>query len=97
VNPTFTGSVTGVLNGDSITTTYSTTATQYSPVNVGGYPITASISGAAASNYTAVVTPGTLTVTPAVVTVTINPATRIYGAANPTFTGTLAGVLNGTR
>jgi translation initiation factor IF-1 len=95
VNPTFTGSVTGVLNGDSITTTYSTTATQYSPVNVGGYPITASISGAAASNYTAVVTPGTLTVTPAVVTVTINPATRIYGAANPTFTGTLAGVLNG--
>ena len=94
VNPTFTGTVIGLLNGDLVTTTYSTTAIQYSPVVVGGYPITAAISGSAASNYTAAVTQGTLTVTPAVVTVTVNPATRVYGVANPTFTGTLTGVLN---
>jgi hypothetical protein len=95
VNPTLSGTVTGLLNGDTVTTTYSTTATQYSPVVMGGYPITAAVSGSGSTNYTAVVTNGTLTVTTAVATITENPATRVYGVANPMLTGTLSGILNG--
>ena len=37
-NPAFTGTITGIKNGDNITATYSTTATAASPV--GTYPIT---------------------------------------------------------
>src|SRR6185312_11840482 len=36
-NPTFTGTIVGIKNGDNITATYSTTATATSPV--GTYPI----------------------------------------------------------
>jgi sugar lactone lactonase YvrE len=95
-NPTFTGSIAGALNGDTFTVTYSTLATIASPV--GAYPITATLSGAAAANYNNVtVVPGTLTITPATtpLVITVNNATRPYGAPNPTFTGTIAGALNG--
>ena len=44
-NPPFTGTITGAVNGDTFTITYSTTATIASPV--GTYPITATVSGAA--------------------------------------------------
>jgi hypothetical protein len=95
-NPTFTGSITGALNGDTFTVTYSTTATQFSPV--GPYPITATLSGASAANYNNVtVNPGTLTITPstAPLVITVNNASRPYGTANPTFTSTITGALNG--
>ncbi len=94
-NPTFTGTVTGLLNGDTVTVTYSTTATQFSPV--GTYPITATVSGAAAANYVVTVNPGTLTITHATTSlvVTVNNASRPYGAANPAFTSTITGALNG--
>jgi streptogramin lyase len=92
-NPTFTGTVTGTVNGDtaaSIGLTYSTTATASSPV--GTYPITASITS---TNYTLTVTPGTLTVTGANLVVSANNVTKVYGAVNPTFTGTVSGAING--
>jgi MBG domain (YGX type)/Bacterial Ig-like domain (group 3)/IPT/TIG domain len=92
-NPTFTGTVTGLVNGDTATSiglAYSTTATTSSAV--GTYPITATITS---TNYTLTVTPGTLTVTAAPLTVTVNNASRAYGAANPTFTGTVTGLVNG--
>ena len=92
-NPTFTGTVTGLVNGDTVTTTYSTTATVTSPVTT--YPITATISGPAAANYQLTVNAGTLTVTQAPLTVNVNSASRVYGVANPTFTGTITGLLNG--
>ena len=94
-NPTLTGTVTGLLNGDTVTVTYSTTATQFSPV--GTYPITATVSGAAAANYIVTVNPGTLTITRATtpLVVTVNNASRPYGAANPAFTSTITGALNG--
>lgn len=94
-NPTFSGTVTGLLNGDTVTVNYSTTATVGS--YVGGYPITATISGAAAGNYSLTVVPGTLTITQATtpLNVIINNDTRVYGAANPTFTSSITNALNG--
>jgi hypothetical protein len=97
--PTFTGTVTGLATGDTvgttITVTYSTTATSSSPA--GTYPITATVAGSSAGNYEVVVNPGTLTITPAAVALTVgaNNATRAYGAANPTFSGTVTGAQNG--
>ena len=49
-NPAFTSTVSGALNGDTFTNTYSTTATVTSPV--GNYPINDAVGGPAASNYT---------------------------------------------
>jgi hypothetical protein len=92
-NPVFTSTVTGLVNGDTITAAYSTTATASS--GYGTYPITAALSGAALANYSATVTPGTLTITKTVLTVTVNNATRIYGAADPAFSGTITGLTNG--
>jgi len=92
-NPTFTSTITGALNGDTFTITYSTTAIATSPV--GTYPVVPTVSGAATGNYTVTTTNGVLTVTPATLTVTANNATRGYGGANPAFTGTTVGLLNG--
>ena len=94
-NPTFSSTVSGAINGDTFSNAYSTTATIASPV--GTYPITDVLGGAAAANYTVTVVPGTLTITKATVTLTVtaNNATRTYGAANPAFTGTVTGALNG--
>jgi hypothetical protein len=47
------------------------------------------------ANYSVTITNGTLTVTPAGLTVAANNASRAYGAANPTFTGTITGIQNG--
>ena len=98
--PVLTGSVSGLENGDTLGTTivvtYSTTATSSSPA--GTYPITATVTGSSAGNYLVVVDAGTLTITGAtqpVLTVTANNATRVYGAANPTFSGTVTGAQNG--
>lgn len=92
-NPTFTSTVTGAQNGDTFTVTYTTTATTASAV--GPYTINASVTGANASNYSVNVTPGTLTVTQAPLTITANSASKLVGAANPTFTGLIAGTQNG--
>ena len=90
-NPVFTGTITGVVPGETITATYTTTATQFSPPGV--YPITpAAVAGpgTSLSNYIITLVPGTLTITQAgPVTITVNNATRIYGVPNPTFTSTI--------
>ncbi|MBZ5533572.1 MAG: beta-propeller fold lactonase family protein [Acidobacteriia bacterium] len=94
-NPAFTGTITGLKNGDVITATYSTTATAASPV--GTYPITATLvdPGNVLGSYVVTNTPGTLTVTAASLVVTANNAARLYGDPNPAFTGTIAGLVNG--
>jgi hypothetical protein len=94
-NPVFSAGIVGAINGDTFTNNFSTTATVSSPV--GTYPITDVLSGPAAGNYTVTVNPGTLTITKATVglTVTANNATRGYGVANPVFTSTIVGALNG--
>ena len=94
-NPTFTGTIVGIQNGDNITASYGTTATASSPV--GPYPITPSLvdPGNKLSRYAVSITNGTLLVAQAALTVTANDASRAYGAANPTFAGTIMGIQNG--
>jgi hypothetical protein len=61
-NPTLTGTVTGIQNNDPITVTYTTSATQSSPV--GGYVITPVVTSTPSTvlttNYTVVTNPATL-------------------------------------
>jgi hypothetical protein len=98
-NPSLAYSFSGFVNGDSQATatsgapTESTTATTTSAV--GSYPITLALGTLASTNYALTLNSGSLTVTPATLTLTANSATRVYGAANPTFTGSLSGTVNG--
>jgi sugar lactone lactonase YvrE len=91
--PTFSGTITGLVNGDTLSATYSSTGTASSPA--GTYPIAATLSGAALSNYSPTVTPGTLTISKAKLKVTAKNASRPYNTANPTFTNTITGFVNG--
>jgi hypothetical protein len=80
--PTLTGTLTGVVNGDNITASYSTTATSTSDVVAGGYAIIATLNDPnnVLGNYTVTNTPGTLTITPANQTISwANPADIVYG------------------
>ena len=94
-NPVFSGTITGIQNGDNITATYATTATEMSPV--GSYPITPTLvdPNGKLGNYTVASTNGTLSVTAAGLTVVANNASRVYGATNPVFSGTITGLQNG--
>jgi hypothetical protein len=93
-NPTLTGTVTGVQNSDGISATYSTVATAAS--SAGTYPIVPTVvdPNNKLSNCTVVLNNGTLTISPAALSAAASDASRNYGAANPAFTGTLAGVQN---
>jgi hypothetical protein len=99
-NPTLTSTITGFVNSDTQVTATSgapaesTTAAATS--SVGGYAITIALGTLTSTNYT-FNTPvnGTLTVTAATLTLTAANVARVYGAANPAFTGTLSGAVNG--
>ena len=93
--PALTGSVAGVHNGDAITATFTTVATAAS--NTGAYPITATLADPnnQLTNYTVSLVNGSLTITPAPLLVTADAKSKIYGDANPAFTATLAGFVNG--
>src|SRR5208337_3073413 len=91
--PTLTASYSGFVNGDTpasltIQATLSTTATVSSDVSGNPYTITAS--GAVDSNYAINYAPGILTITPAGLTITADNQTKVYGAALPTLTATVA-------
>ncbi len=96
VNPTLTLNYTGFVNGEtaavlSAQPTVTTTATAASPA--GTYPIT--ITAATAPNYNIAYSAGTLTITPATLTITADDQTRVYGLANPVFTVSYSGFING--
>ena len=93
-NPAFTGSITGLKNGDVITLTFSS-AGPASPI--GTYAIVPSLvdPGLKAGNYAVSKTNGTLTVTVASLSVTAANATRAYGDPNPLFNGSIIGIKNG--
>ncbi|TAF72223.1 MAG: T9SS C-terminal target domain-containing protein [Bacteroidetes bacterium] len=91
-NPVFTGSIAGIVNGDMISGLYSSVATQTS--NVGAYPITATATGVNINNYQFSILHSQLSISAANATITAFNATKVYGEANPVFTGSIAGILN---
>jgi len=92
-NPSFGGTYTGEKNGEAFTVGGNTVATALSAI--GSYVIIPSVSGGTLSNYNVVSTNGTLTITLATLTITADDKSRIYGDANPSFSGTYTGEKNG--
>ncbi|MBL7877520.1 MAG: T9SS type B sorting domain-containing protein [Cyclobacteriaceae bacterium] len=95
-NPAFGINYTGFLNSENssvldVLPTASTTAGPGS--DVGTYAIT--VAGGLDNNYIIAPVAGTLTITKATVTATAENKTRIYNTANPTFTITYTGFVNG--
>lgn len=98
VNPAFTATITGFVNGETASVVsgspaLSTTATSGSGVS--SYPITVAIGTLSATNYTFTFVNGTLTVTKATLTVTADNKTKVYGAVLPALTATITGFVNG--
>ncbi|MDA1276614.1 MAG: MBG domain-containing protein [Verrucomicrobia bacterium] len=93
-NPAVTGTIVGVVNGDPITATYSTTATAAS--NVGTYPITPALADPSGklSNYNVALNSGSLTITPATLLITADNKSKAYGAALPALTASYSGFVN---
>ena len=99
-NPTFTDTITGLVNGDKssvVSGSASLTTIATASTGVGADAITAALGTLSAANYTFAFQSGTLTINPATLTVTANNATKVYGQANPTFTDTITGLVNGDK
>lgn len=94
-NPSFTAAYSGLVNGDTAsslsgTLVFATPATAASPV--GAYDVTPG--GLSSTNYAINFVAGTLSVTAAALTVTADPSSRVYGAANPSFTASYSGFVD---
>jgi hypothetical protein len=92
-NPTFSGTIDGVVNGDVITASYDTLAGLTSPI--GGYAIDATLAGPALGNYDITNVSGALTVNKATLLVTPGDKSRPYGDADPAFTAEVTGLASG--
>ena len=94
-NPAFIGTVTGGVNGDTFTESFSTSAIVSS--QVGTYTIIPSVTGADLADYTQSVTDGTLTITQAGSTTTLQlSSTSITPGQSVTLTATVASTTTGT-
>ena len=95
----YTYTMTGFVGSDTQATATtgvpSLTTSPATPVNVGTYAITAAAGTLASANYSFVYVNGSVTITKATLTVTANSASRPYNTANPAFTGTITGAVNG--
>jgi hypothetical protein len=96
----FTGGSSLVFSGfrndeaaDILTGTLAFTGSSQGAINAGSYDITPG--GLVADNYALSFLPGTLTVAKAALTLTGSDATREYGAADPAFSATFSGFVNG--
>jgi hypothetical protein len=98
-DPTFTVGFSGFVNGDtaSVITGSPVCTTTATPTSVPGtYPIDCALGTLSATNYVFDVTGSAdLSVTTAALTITTDPATRVYGDANPSFTASIVGFQNG--
>ena len=93
---TITGFVLGQTLGNSgVTGAPSLTSNDSTASPVGNYTITPALGTLAAQNYNFTFANGTLSVTPATLTVTANNASRVYGAADPTYTASYSGFVLG--
>ncbi len=94
-NPTFTGKITGAVNGDTFTENFTTTATISS--NAGSYAVVPSAAGTNIAEYTVVNQNGTLTVTQAGTTTTLGVSSAtISPGQSVTLTATVASATTGT-
>ncbi|MFM7838018.1 MAG: MBG domain-containing protein, partial [Chitinophagaceae bacterium] len=99
-NPAFTYTYNGFINGENLATSdikgepaSATTAAVSS--GVGDYDIVPEIGTLTSNKYQFAFAKGVLSIQQAVLTVTANGAARIYGSANPSFTATYSGFVNG--
>ncbi|HUY32931.1 MAG TPA: PKD domain-containing protein [Pirellulales bacterium] len=73
--------------------TVSGTALPGAPSQAGTYTVLASFAGS--TDYTSASASATFTITPAALTITANNQSKIHGQANPVFTDTITGFVNG--
>ena len=96
-NPVFTGTLTGVTNGDNITVTYGTVAVAGSPV--GSYAIVPTIidPNGRLANYNVTTNLGTLIINPASLVITANSTNKVYNTVLNLGTNAYAsvGLVNG--
>jgi hypothetical protein len=96
-NPALGGTVTGAVNGDTFTESFTTTATAAS--NVGSYPIVPAVTGPQSNNYAVTLVNGALTVTAASTSTTLSAPASAASGANVALTATVtssAGTPGGT-
>jgi hypothetical protein len=93
-DPTFTASYAGFVNGETATVLGGTLTFARAPgENVGSYLITPS--GQTSGNYAITFNIGSLTIGKAALTITADNKTKTYGAADPAFSASYAGFVNG--
>jgi uncharacterized repeat protein (TIGR01451 family) len=87
----------GLANGDSVTSVTLASAGAANTAGVGNYPIVPSAAiGSGLANYVITYfTNSLLVVNPATLGIRANDTNRLYGAANPAFTYTASGFVNG--
>jgi len=94
-NPAFTGGITGEVNGDVLSESYSTVAITSS--SVGTYPIVPSVTGTNVADYAVTVEAGALTITQAGTTTTLNASSStVSSGQSVTLTAQVASVTTGT-
>src|SRR6202163_1601450 len=96
-DPAFSVSYNGFVNGQTSTVLGGALMIHGPPANSGVGVYTGQIvaSGLTSTNYAISYVSGTLTITRAPLTVSANDASKVYGAANPTFTVGYTGFTNG--
>ena len=93
-DPAFTVTYSGFVNSETPKVLDGTLALSRGPdQNVGSYPITPA--GLTSANYAIVFNSGALAVTRAPLSITADAKTKTYGAADPVFTATYGGFVNG--
>ena len=91
-DPAFTGTLSGFLGGDGVTASYSRTSGQ----TVGTYLISATLSPIGVlGNYNITYNTALFTINKQTASVTPDATSKIYGSADPAFSGTLTGFLPG--
>ena len=93
-DPIFTFYISGLVNGDDSATVIQGALSRVAGQNVGTYAITANTLTAGA-NYTIVYTGANLSITKANLNISANAETKVYGAADPTLTYSVIGLVNG--
>src|SRR6185369_13246329 len=89
-DPSFSGTLSGFVATDGVTASYSRTAGETVAGNP--YTISATLSPAGVvGNYTITYNTAAFTIDKAVASVTPNAASKTYGTADPSFSGTLSG------